>query len=74
MSHHSESNLYTFFTPLLSAFTPRLPAPLHTACVVPSGTVCPGSPMDFLYLFLLAFFTVVIIGLIHGLDMLGDAS
>jgi hypothetical protein len=30
--------------------------------------------MDFLYLFLLAFFTVVIIGLIHGLDMLGDAS
>lgn len=30
--------------------------------------------MDFLYLFLLVFFTVVVIGLIHGLDVLGDGS
>lgn len=30
--------------------------------------------MDFLYLFLFGFFTVLVIGLVHGLDSLGEAS
>lgn len=64
--------LYNFFTPLSPAFTPPIPPAFHTAAIpLPS---CTGGFMDFLYLFLFGFFTLLVIGLIHGLDSLGEAS